>query len=85
MPRIRVLPRFRGGKDQGWKVFAIRPNSIFAQVGPKKGNVIQSVNGRELDSPTKVYQAFQQLRDANHIEVELTRRGRHETLRYEIR
>jgi len=85
MTQIRVVPQLRGGRNQGWKVFAIRPNSIFAQIGLKNGDVIQSVNGRDLLTPTKAFEAFQELRDANHLEVAIVRRGVQQTLDYEIR
>lgn len=86
MTQIRVVPNLRGGSNQGWKVFAIRPNSIFAQIGLKNGDVIQRINGRELRTPTKAFEAFQDLRSARHLEVDVIRRGgRQQTLHYEIR
>jgi general secretion pathway protein C len=85
MTQIRVVPNLRGRKNEGWKVFAIRPNSIFSEVGLKNGDVIQSVNGKDLSSMEKAYQAFQDLRDTSHLEVELVRRGRQQTLHYQIR
>jgi general secretion pathway protein C len=85
MTQIRVVPNLRGGRGQGWKVFAIRPNSIFADVGLKNGDVIQRVNGRNISSMKEAYQAFQDLRDARDLNVEILRRGRRQTLNYEIR
>lgn len=85
MTQIRVVPNLRRGDNQGWKVFAIRPNSIFSQIGLRNGDIIQSVNGRELLTPTKAFEALQELRDASHLVVDLLRRGRRQALHYEIR
>jgi general secretion pathway protein C len=85
MTQARIVPSLRRGKNQGWKLFAIRPNSLFKQIGLKNGDVIQSINGRNLMTPNKALEAFRELREASHFEVELMRRGRRRTLNYEIR
>ncbi len=85
MTQARVVPSLRGGENQGWKIFAIRPNSIFREIGLRNGDVVQSVNGRALRTPTKAFQAFRELRDARNLEVEILRRNRQVTLNYEIR
>jgi general secretion pathway protein C len=85
MTQARVVPSLRGGKNQGWKLFAIRPKSIFKQIGLKSGDVIQSINGRDLLTPSEALEVFRELREATHFEVELMRKGRTRTLNYEIR
>ncbi len=85
LTQIRVVPNFTDGKPDGFKVFAIRPNSIFAKIGLKNGDVIREINGRDITSPDKAFQAFQELKDESNLSVEISRRGQRRTLNYEIR
>lgn len=85
MTQIRVVPNFQGGKADGFKVFAIKPRSIFAQLGLRNGDVIRSVNGDPISDPSKAFTLLQGLRDESELSVKITRRGRDQTLNYEIR
>ena len=83
--QVRVVPNFQDGKANGFKVFAIKPNSIFSKIGLKNGDVIQKINDREITTPDKAFQAFQDLRSEKSLAVEIVRRGGPQTLNYEIR
>jgi len=83
--QVRVVPNFQDGKANGFKVFAIKPNSIFSKIGLKNGDVIQKINERDITTPDRAFQAFQDLRSERSLNVEILRRGGQQTLRYEIR
>ena len=85
LTQIRVVPNFQDGKADGFKVFAIKPDSIFAKVGLKNGDVIRKVNGQDISSPEKAFGLFQELRNEKNLTVEISRRGRTESISYEIR
>jgi len=85
LTQIRVVPSFQDGKPNGFKVFAIKPDSLFAKVGLKNGDVIQKINGRDITSPEKALQVFQDLKSEKSLSVEMLRRGGPQSLRYEIR
>lgn len=85
LTQIRVVPNFQDGKADGFKVFAIKPDSIFAKVGLKNGDVIRKVNGQDISSPEKAFGLFQELRNEKNLTVEISRRGQTESLSYEIR
>ncbi len=85
MTEVRVVPNFEDGKTTGFKVFAIKPNSIFAQIGLKNGDVIQKVNDRDITTPDKAFQAFQELRNERNLTVQISRGRQQQTLTYEIR
>ena len=70
---------FKDGKAQGFKLFSIRPGSLYSKIGIQNGDIVQRINGYEMNSPDKALEIYQKLRDANRIEVELERRG--ETVR----
>lgn len=85
MTQIRVVPNFQDGQTNGFKVFAIKPNSIFSKVGLQNGDVIQRINDQEITTPDKAFQAFNVLRNEKSLSLEILRRGSQKSLSYEIR
>jgi len=80
----RLEPKIVGGVTQGFLVRMVRSNSLLAQLGIKRGDLIKEVNGVPLDSPEKALQIFQQLREAKNVSVNLLRRGKPLTYSYEV-
>jgi general secretion pathway protein C len=81
----RVVPAVKNGKPDGFKLYAIRPSSVYAKLGLSNGDTLQSINGFELTSADKALEVYTKLREATQLEVEVTRRGKPMTLRYSIR
>jgi hypothetical protein len=81
----RIVPFIGSGRPNGFKVYAIRPSSVYAALGLNNGDTIRAINGIDLSSPDKALQAYARLRDADHMELELTRRGVRMTIVYDIR
>jgi hypothetical protein len=74
--QVRIVPSIKDGTANGFKLFAIRPGTLFARLGFKNGDTMHSVNGMELSSPDKALEAYTHLRDADNLEVALSRRGK---------
>jgi general secretion pathway protein C len=85
MTQARIIPYIVNNKNQGYRIFSIRPNSIYTKIGLKNGDVIQRVNGIELASPEKAYSLFQQLKDEPKVSLDILRRGQKSTLDISIR
>jgi general secretion pathway protein C len=83
--QARMVPNFKGGAVDGFKIFAIRPDSIFSELGIKNGDVIQRINGTEINSVEKAIPMLQLARNENAITIDLTRNGAKKTLSIEIR
>jgi general secretion pathway protein C len=83
--QIRAVPHFEGGQSTGFRLFAIRQNSIFDQIGLRNGDIIQSVNGMELSDPSKALGMIGQLRDSNQLTVQVLRNKTNMTVSYRIR
>lgn len=81
----RVVPSMKNGKPDGFKLYAIRPSSAFAKLGLSNGDTLQSINGFELTSADKALEVYTKLREATSLEVEITRRGKPQTLKYSIK
>jgi general secretion pathway protein C len=71
----RIIPAFRDGKPIGFKLFSIRPNSLYARIGIENGDVIRRVNGYEINSPEKALEAYSRLQNTDHFEVDLEHGG----------
>lgn len=80
----RVVPAVKNGKPDGFKLYAIKPNSVFAKMGLQNGDTLEAVNGFELTSADKALEVYTKVRDATQLEVEITRRGKPTTIKYTI-
>lgn len=73
--KARIVPSFKNGVANGFKLFSIVPDSLYSKIGVQNGDVIRKINGYEMNSPDKALEIYQKLRDATRIEIELERRG----------
>lgn len=82
--QARIVPAFEGGEAVGFKLFSIRPGSLYSKIGIQNGDVISRINGYEINSPDKALEVYQKLKDAREISVDLKRRGKPVSLSYQI-
>ena len=82
--QARIVPSFKNGKANGFKIFSIKSKSIFKKIGLKNGDVIQNINGYEITSPDKALEIYQKLKDSSSITIDIQRRGRAQTMNYAI-
>lgn len=81
----RFVPSIKDGKPNGFKLYAIRPNSIFGKIGLQNGDTVKAINGLDMSSPDKALEIYTKLRNASHLSVNVERRGESITLDYSIR
>jgi general secretion pathway protein C len=81
----RFVPSMKDGKPNGFKLYAIRPNSIFGKIGLQNGDTIKAINGNEMSSPDRALEVYTKVRNASHLSVQVERRGENLTLDYTIR
>jgi len=82
---VRLVPTVKNGKPVGFKLFAIRPGSIFGRLGFLNGDTLLSINGGELTSADKALEVYTKLRDAKQLVLQLERRGQPLTLTLSIK
>ena len=82
--QIRAVPHFEGGKSTGFRLFAIRQNSIFDNIGLRNGDIIQSINGTEINDPSRALSLLQDLRSARQLNVTVIRNKETVNLQYNI-
>ncbi len=83
--QIRAVPHFQGGKSTGFRLFAIRQNSLFDRIGLRNGDIIQNVNGVDVSDASKALTLFQDLRNVSQVNVKYIRNKQEGALNYTIR
>ena len=73
--QARIVPAFKDGVAKGFKLFSIRPDSIYTKIGVQNGDVIRRINGYDLNSPEKALEIYSKLKEASRIDIELERNG----------
>jgi len=85
MTQARVIPNIVEGKTIGYKIFNIVPGSIYTKIGIMNNDIIERVNGVEINSPDMVYKLFQQMRNESRIALDLKRGEGKKSIVVEIR
>jgi general secretion pathway protein C len=83
--QMRAVPHFQDGKAAGFRLFAIRADSVFEKLGLKNGDVVSRINGNDLTDPARAMSLIQELRSEGRITVDVNRNRQPTTLNYEIR
>jgi general secretion pathway protein C len=81
---VRAVPNFVGGKPAGIKLLSMTSSSLFAKLGLQRGDVIERINGVDIDMK-RGFEIFNQLKGEKRITIDLNRNGAKQTLDYEIR
>src|SRR5215470_20005032 len=81
----RIVPSIKDGKPNGFKMYAIRPNSLFAKIGLQNGDTITSINGMDMSSPDKALEVYTKVRSASSLSVSIIRRGQPVNMDYSIK
>jgi general secretion pathway protein C len=83
--QARIVPAFKDGVAQGFKLFSIRPDSIYTKIGIQNGDVIKRINGYDLNSPEKALEIYSKLKEASRIDIEVERNGASVRKTYNVR
>lgn len=85
MTEIAVRPYTENGQSAGLALSNIKPNSIFRRMGLRNGDILQGIDGQEIESVDDALKLYQNLQNAESVEVQLKRRGQDRTINYNIR
>jgi hypothetical protein len=83
----RVVPSRapRDGRPNGLKLYAVRPDGLYAAVGLQNGDTLAAVNGQPLDDPAQAAALGTRLRSVTSLQLSVIRRGQQLTIDYSIR
>jgi general secretion pathway protein C len=82
--QARIVPSFKNGQADGFKLFSIRPDSLYSKIGIVNGDVIQRINGLDINSPDKALEAYGKLKSANALDLTVERNGTPQNFHYAI-
>jgi general secretion pathway protein C len=85
MGMVRVVPARENGRAVGPRLFGIRPDTILGKLGFEPGDRLQSVNGFDVTNMESAVQALARLRTADHLTVQINRRGRDMNLDFNVK
>ncbi|MEZ4384001.1 MAG: type II secretion system protein GspC [Nannocystaceae bacterium] len=74
--QARVVPSVVDGETRGFKFYGIRSGSLPKLLGLKNGDMITSVNGKDLKSMDDAMALYTKLRNAPNLSVTIDRKGK---------
>ena len=84
MKQARVRPHFTDGKPDGLRLSAVRPGSLFRQIGLQSGDIITGVNGEPIESVDDALRFYTSLKNADDVALQLRRGGVERSLNYRV-
>ncbi len=84
MKNVKIKPAFVDGKKSGVMVTSLKEIGPLAEIGVKKGDIIQTVNGLKLNSPYQIFSAYRKLRNGEEFKVDIIRDNRPLVLTYRV-
>jgi general secretion pathway protein C len=85
MKQARIVPEQENGKMVGIRLFGVRQETLLGTLGMENGDRLQTINGFDMASPEKALEAYARLRTADHLTVQVNRRGQNMNLDYNIK
>ena len=82
--QVRVVPHTIQGRPSGFRLTRLRPG-LLQRIGLINGDVLQRVNGLDINSPEEALKAYQAVQSESTVRLEILRRNSPTTLTYEIR
>jgi general secretion pathway protein C len=85
MKQARIVPEQENGKVVGIRLFGVRPDTLLGTLGMENGDRLEKINGFDMTSPEKALEAYARLRTADHLTIQLSRRGQAMNVDYNIK
>ena len=84
MEQATIRPHIQDGQPGGISITGIKPNAIFRQMRLRNGDIITGVNGSSIDSVEDAMKVFEDISSGSNFQIEIKRRGRAQTIEYNI-
>lgn len=84
----RLVPTIRNGKPEGFKVYAIKPDSLIAKLGFENGDTLIAILGEPMTSADRgleVYTKIRNIAPGEPVDVIVMRKGAPITLTYKLK
>ena len=81
---IGIMELKDGETIKGFKVNFVKRGSDFAKLGLRRGDIIKSINGQELDSYKKAFDVYKNIDTMDNLTMKIMRGKKEMELEYEI-
>jgi general secretion pathway protein C len=63
----------------------VKPNTIFTRLGLRNGDIIQDIDGEEIESPDEIMDFYEELKSGSPVAIGIQRRGKKKVLNYRFK
>ena len=84
LTRAASISRLTGGTQSGFRLYRVYRNNLLWLLGLRDRDVVQKINGKNLDTREDLYEAFVRLRRAGRLVLTLERGGKPHRISYLI-
>jgi len=81
---LQATPESKDDRPIGFRLVGMRNTSVLALLGFLNGDVVQSLNGRDISTSNQVFEAYTKLRWARHYQAHVIRDGKPLTIDLKI-
>ena len=81
----KASPNQVNGEIKGFVLTRIRPDSVYEKMGMQDGDVIEAINGIELNDAARAIQTLNAMRNENNLEIRMKRGGSSSTLNVQVK
>lgn len=81
----KASPNIVNGQVKGFVMTRIRPNSVYEKMGMKENDVIEAINGIELNDAARAIRTLESLRNDTSIELQMRRDGKVQTRQIQVK
>ena len=74
----------KGGVLKGFKITFVKRGSPFAKLGVRRGDIIKSINGQEINSYNAAFNVYKNIGDVENLTLVIQRGKKEMELEYEI-
>ena len=79
LTQASVKPHFTDGEPDGLAITQVKTGSIFRRMGLRNGDIVKSVEGKDIKSPEDLISLYNDLQSEDEVSIQLIRRGQERT------
>lgn len=85
LSQAKIRPHFRDGRSDGLAITNIKAGSIFSKLGLKNGDIVQGIDGRNINSPDDIMEMYNKLKSGSRITLQIWRKGEQRIINYKFK
>ncbi|MBN2419237.1 MAG: PDZ domain-containing protein [Deltaproteobacteria bacterium] len=79
LTQASIKPHFTDGEPDGLAITGVKTGSIFRKMGLRSGDIVKSVQGKDIRSPEDLISLYNDLQSEEEVSVQIIRRGQERT------